>query len=118
MSIFWNTKRVEIHLCTPSNHNLLQWRTFSKLWNKSWEISILAYVLVLIIKNNKTERIAFLELTDNPHMVIRVSNKGGRSVVVLDSGLYEKQIMNMLSDQQVYQKLDADPTGNRPLGVS
>lgn len=58
----------------------------------------------------KKEQIALNLLKKNPNIVVRSTNKGD-SVVVLDKGLYKKEI-SMLSDKKVYKHLTCDPTIN------
>lgn len=55
------------------------------------------------------ERTAIKTLQENTNIVVRPEEKGG-SVVVLDRGLYKKQVLSMLSDTNVYHKLSSDPT--------
>lgn len=61
--------------------------------------------------NNLThkDRIALKTLKDNPHIIIHSADKN-ITVVVMDRGLYDKFVLDMLADVKVYSKLTSDPT--------
>uniref|UniRef100_A0A803JYE2 Helix-turn-helix domain-containing protein n=1 Tax=Xenopus tropicalis TaxID=8364 RepID=A0A803JYE2_XENTR len=52
---------------------------------------------------------ALRSLSTNRQIVIKAADKGG-SVVVMDAGRYEREIMRQLSDTDTYTPLDKDPT--------
>ncbi|KAG8546276.1 hypothetical protein GDO81_019334 [Engystomops pustulosus] len=56
-----------------------------------------------IIKNNN---VSPTEWKNNPHIIIRQSDKGG-SIIVLD-----KECNKLLDDKEVYVPLKSDPTPN------
>ena len=58
---------------------------------------------------NKSERTALKELRSYDDVVIKEADKGA-GVVILDKTLYVREALRQLNDDNVYQKLDSDPT--------
>lgn len=56
-----------------------------------------------------SQKQAIKMLRDNCDIVIRKADKGG-TVVVLDSELYCRQVLNILNDRDTYRVLQNDPT--------
>lgn len=62
-------------------------------------------------KHNLTKKqfMGLKELTSNPDIIIKKSDKSG-AIVVMDTHAYLREGYRQLSDDKYYQKLDHDPT--------
>ncbi|XP_075208113.1 uncharacterized protein LOC142313011 [Anomaloglossus baeobatrachus] len=62
-------------------------------------------------KQNLTsrKRFAWKKLSSNCNLTIKNFDKGG-SIVILDTALYEKEILKMLQDSKTYEHLQSDPS--------
>lgn len=53
------------------------------------------------------QRKALKDLKNKPHIIIRPADKGN-TVMVMDRGLYEKSVYDLLNDDKTYDKLGVD----------